>query len=276
MKAYSLNMGLNYVNPDHYDGWEGELFACENDARDMSQLATNQGFQSTILLREEVTRQNVISYLTKASKELESGDILMVSYSGHGGWIKDLNGDEDDFMDETWCLFDAQIVDDELYQLWSRFIAGVRILIVSDSCHSGGVVKYVNGPNLRLERFSNLESSEKRVRAAPLKAIKKTYKKNREFYDSLPARKSPTPSINASVKLLSGCQDWELSYDGDQNGEFTGALLSVWDEGNFEGSYQEFRDEIAYEVVMPQTPGYKTFGSPDILFDMQKPFSIHY
>jgi hypothetical protein len=57
------------------------------------------------------------------------------------GTLPDLNGDEEDFTDETWCLFDGQIVDDELYSLYAKFAKGVRILIFSDSCHSGTVAK---------------------------------------------------------------------------------------------------------------------------------------
>lgn len=31
-KGYSLNIGLNAVDPNHYAGWDGELNACEADA----------------------------------------------------------------------------------------------------------------------------------------------------------------------------------------------------------------------------------------------------
>ena len=38
-KGMSLHVGLNRVNPNHYDGWDGELAACEFDAKDMAKLA---------------------------------------------------------------------------------------------------------------------------------------------------------------------------------------------------------------------------------------------
>jgi hypothetical protein len=44
-------------------------------------------------------------------------------------------------MDETWCLYDGQLLDDELHGAWEKFQAGVRILVFSDSCHSGTVLK---------------------------------------------------------------------------------------------------------------------------------------
>ncbi len=52
--------------------------------------------------------------------------------------MPDRNGEgEEDRSDETWVAFDRQIVDDELYALWGKFAPGVRILVLSDSCHSG-------------------------------------------------------------------------------------------------------------------------------------------
>ena len=72
---------------------------------------------------------------------LVSGDILLLTYSGHGGQIPDVTGEETDKLDETWCLYDGQLIDDEMYLELSRFAAGVRVLVFSDSCHSGTVVR---------------------------------------------------------------------------------------------------------------------------------------
>ncbi len=66
------------------------------------------------------------------------GDIYFLTYSGHGGQVPDTNGEgESDSSDETWLAYDRQIVDDELYELWAKFKPGVRIVVLSDSCHSG-------------------------------------------------------------------------------------------------------------------------------------------
>ena len=59
-------------------------------------------------------------------------------------------------QDETWCIYsDRQLVDDELYSLWAQFAAGVRIFVLSDSCHSGTVLKqmfYKSLPHEQLAR----------------------------------------------------------------------------------------------------------------------------
>ena len=76
-----------------------------------------------------------------------AGDIFWITYSGHGSQVPDQNGDESDGLDETWCLYDCQILDDTLFDLWSRFKEGVRIVIFSDSCHSGTIARAINSLN---------------------------------------------------------------------------------------------------------------------------------
>ena len=46
-KGLSLHIGLNFVDPNHYQGWDGQLAACEFDAKDMSALAKKKGFKTT-------------------------------------------------------------------------------------------------------------------------------------------------------------------------------------------------------------------------------------
>ena len=140
-KGLAIALGLNAVSPSHYAGWSGVLNGCEADAEDMAAVAKSKKFSVTELLTKTATRGRLTAELARAAKELQSGDILLLSYSGHGGQVPDLNGDEPDGEDETWCLYDGQLVDDELYVLLTQFARGVRVLVFSDSCHSGTVVK---------------------------------------------------------------------------------------------------------------------------------------
>src|SRR4051795_7696417 len=140
-KGLSLHIGLNSVDASHYAGWDGQLVACEFDANDMEALAESQDFTTKKLLTKDATADAVRKAIADAGSELEAEDILFVTYSGHGGQVPDSNSDEDDRMDETWVLYDRQLVDDELYTLWADFKPGTRILVLSDSCHSGSVVR---------------------------------------------------------------------------------------------------------------------------------------
>ena len=98
-KATSIHIGLNSVDPRHYAGWSGDLLACEFDAKDMAAIAKAAGMTSTLLLTTEATRANVLKAVRAASSTLKAGDLLFVSYSGHGGQIEDVSGDEEDKKD---------------------------------------------------------------------------------------------------------------------------------------------------------------------------------
>lgn len=140
-KGYALLIGLNYLDASHYGGWDGALKHPENDVKIMEQIAREAGLQTTLLLNKAATRENVIDRIMQFADLLEPDDLLFLYYSGHGGQLPDLSGDEPDRMDETWCLYDGQLVDDEIFALWGTFRQNVRIILISDSCHSGTVGK---------------------------------------------------------------------------------------------------------------------------------------
>src|SRR5882724_11542565 len=142
-KGRSLHIGLNRVDPDAYGGWAGQLAACEADANDMAAIAEGLGYETRKLLTAEATSAAILEELAHAVTDLEDGDMFLLTYSGHGGQVPDTNGDEADRMDETWESFDRQIVDDALYAAFGTFAAGVRIFVLSDSCHSGTVTEIV-------------------------------------------------------------------------------------------------------------------------------------
>jgi hypothetical protein len=280
-KGMSLHIGLNEVDPKHYAGWSGPLQACEADAEDMRDLAKEQGFAgTTVLMTPQATRQAVIDGIVDAAKALAPGDMFFLTYSGHGGQVPDANGDDPDGEDETWCLYDGQLLDDELYVLWSRFREGVRILVLSDSCHSGSVTRLAlaqaaNRAMADLDVLAQYGITEIRGRYMPPAQALRTYRRNRAFYDALGKDIPAEPPIpKASVRLISGCQDSQTSLDGTFNGLFTGVLLKVWKSGGFEGNYRKFHSEIVKRMPPQQTPNHFMVGTPLPSFDVERPFTV--
>lgn len=270
-KGLSIHIGLDTVDPAHYDGWDGKLEVCEADACDMQELANSCGFESLKLLSADATRDAVTGAIKDAMGKLGEGDMLMVSYSGHGGQIKDLNQDEADLLDETWCLYDGMLIDDELYALWRQFPAGVRILVLSDSCHSGTVVKAAKSS---FPPSRDTEPKRGKSRLMPPPYARRTYNKNRKFYNDILKKKTERTEMKADLILLSGCQDNQQSYESPFNGYFTGSLLAVWNEGQFKGNYFKFHKMISNNIPEYQSPNLLYFG-PDVRdFLDKKPFRI--
>ena len=243
----------------------------------MASIAKGKKFQLTKLLTKAATRARVMAQINKAARTLKSGDIFMLSYSGHGGQLPDMNNDEPDAQDETWCLFDGEMVDDELYALWQKFAPGVRILVFSDSCHSGSVTKMAYYRGTVATRGAGVQSKEVKYRFMPPDVALRTYRTNKEFYDKiLKSRilKENQRPVRASVLLISGCQDNQLSSDGDFNGLFTAQLLKVWKNGAFKGDYKKFHKGIIKRMPPDQTPNYFWTGTANPKFESQKPFTI--
>jgi metacaspase-1 len=244
VRGVSLHIGLNRVDPNHYAGWNGSLIACENDARDMATIAQHQGFEATLLLTQQARATNVLDRLRAATEDLGAGDFFLITFAGHGAQVPDLNGDEADQLDETWVLYDRMLVDDELYAACSGFRAGVRVVIIADSCHSGTVLRGMVYQDL--QNIPQLKSAYRDVvpqfRVMPQEALHSTYNLNKTFYEQLQqqTRAANSRDVVGDLILLSACQDNQLAADGAANGLFTGTLKNVWANGSFKGSYKTF------------------------------------
>lgn len=269
-KGISLHVGLNRVDPAHYGGWDGQLAACEFDAADMEAIAKGKGFATQVLLTQQATAETVMLSIKQAAGRLKNGDIFLLTYSGHGGQVPDTNDDEADGVDETWVLYDRMLVDDELYTLWSKFAPGVRIFMLSDSCHSGTVSR-------AMPSYAQLYgAAQVQYRALPDAVARKTYQANKALYDGIQNvhHRGDQANLTATVLLISGCQDNQLSLDGKRNGLFTEKLKKVWNNGKFEGGYRVFRRKIAEIMPSTQTPRYTRVGAANPAFERQKPFSV--
>ncbi len=291
-KALSLHIGLNAVSPAAYGGWSGELAACEFDAKDMAAIAKSQGMRSTVLMTKQGTRANMLAAMRKAAKQLKKGDLFFLTYSGHGGQVPDVTGEETDKQDETWCLYDGQLIDDELYFELSRFAAGVRILVFSDSCHSGTVTR-------ARPRTPADPGAIGRSKMMPPAVALRTYREHQQFYDRLqrdvakvagkaatadpdsvlaqlavsPRLTAIAKKFNPSVILISGCQDNQTSMDGEQNGAFTEQVLNVWNHGQYRGNYAKFHAAVKAGLPASQSPNLFTLGAV-ARFLRQQPFSV--
>ncbi|HMF55447.1 MAG TPA: caspase family protein, partial [Pyrinomonadaceae bacterium] len=263
----SINIGMNQVDRGFY-GDPKILNGCESDAEAMAYIARNAGFQEPILLlSKQATKSAVTNAITQAAGRLNTGDILLLTFSGHGGQKHDDNQDEGiDTNDERWCLFDHDIIDDELFGLWIKFNEGVRILVFSDSCNSGTVAAlFLNPMNPVRDNITKKSARSQNVYPEPaIKALateesNEIFKNHKAEYQEIQRKfpKSIRSRVKASVLLISACQDWETAVDGFKNSVFTAALLKVWDSGNFKGNYIEFHHKIYEELKgTGQNPNY--------------------
>jgi hypothetical protein len=119
----------------------GRCPGADVDAKISMMLADQMGFDTRLLENETATYKNVITALNAMVDGVQAGSTLFLFWSGHGGQIKDISGDEIDGMDECLYPYDNYLVDDELADIFERVPAGVRVFFICDTCHSSTMAR---------------------------------------------------------------------------------------------------------------------------------------
>lgn len=132
---------------------------------------------------------------------------IWISYSGHGSYVRDYSGDEDDGRDECLVPLDYEtagmISDDELNSVLALIRQNVRVIWICDACHSETMLdlkyRYIQGVKHAIE--------------------------------------NQTSKIRCNCLMISGCKDTQTSADtyglidpNEYSGAMTAALLFVLDK----------------------------------------------
>jgi metacaspase-1 len=158
-----------------------------------------------------------------------------------------------------------------LYNLFTKFAKGVRIVVLSDSCHSGSVTREYAHLGVAL-----VDAHPKAAhRFMPQEVARRTFTKNKTLYEPLCTdNRAAKKELQATLRLISGCQDNQTALDGDFNGLFTQRLLQTWNNGLFKGNYNAFHKAILKLMPSYQTPVHSINGKCNLTFDKQIPFQI--
>lgn len=198
----ALLVGLN-----KYPHSINNLKGCLNDVGNWSALLREKfGFSYSTITDEKATKKNVVSALENLVYDAQSGDSLVVQFSGHGTRISTTNAQEEDGFSEALCLYDKYLIDMEIEEILRKLKPNISLTTISDSCFSG---------NLTREIHSNYIKA-RTAQPFPLPIIKTTTRR-RLF-------KLVDDEEQMNHILLSGCAENETSADGCFSGIFEGAF----------------------------------------------------
>ncbi|MFT4813412.1 MAG: hypothetical protein ACI9WR_000715 [Paracoccaceae bacterium] len=146
-----------------YPGTDSDLPLTDQDARRARDALINGAGMNpnnaTTLLNSDATMANFEAALGRIGAVAGPDDTLVIFYSGHGGRLERPDGPDSkdpDGMDETIVLYDQQLTDDRLAQMLEAMNVG-KVLLVMDSCFSGGFSKDVVSVPGRMGLFSSEE-----------------------------------------------------------------------------------------------------------------------
>lgn len=238
MTKRALCFGINYA------GTSSQLAGCVNDANDWAEALEARGFDSIYTtLDAEATKGSMLIQMEDLVKQTGPDDLAVITYSGHGSWRVDRDGDEADRRDEVLCPVDyaksGMLADDDLYRVFTSGHRWARVVFISDSCHSGSVNRLA-GPLGDAETYvqpgvidvhAGGERGISAYRAAkflpPAEWMDEDQFEVARRVELAPARGRP----RASALLLAACTDTQVAYDawfdGRANGAFTYAALQA-------------------------------------------------
>lgn len=224
-----LLIGINYTGTDF------ALNGCINDSNNMrgflvsnkyfsdSEITFMNDLQSGQLYPSKANIMAQFNEMVKFANDNASAQqiLLFIAYSGHGTYVTDKTGDEKDSRDECLCPIDCDksgyIVDDDIKtNLINKLGANVKLVFISDSCHSGSV--------LDLKYEYNLTSALSTVKV-------------NNINDTL-----------CSVILVSGCRDDQTSADAYEPDTVT--KISEYQGAMTASFLSNFKDEINYETLI--------------------------
>jgi Caspase domain len=225
-----------------------ELTGPANDVQAMSELLVKQfGFPKEnlcVLLDGAATLAGFRSAFEHSLiGRVSAGDQVVIYYSGHGSQTDDLNGDEDDQLDETWVLYDSRVggvsdlIDDEVEELLSKLTAKTpAITLALDSCNSASAYRDPGGPTTRARWVPPASSRGSTVTD---KAVVNT----RAFPE---------------LVVLSGAADGTSALERDGHGIFTDAIVTVLGQpGPLVWSQVEKQVRPVVAARSPQKPAFQ-------------------
>jgi hypothetical protein len=159
----ALLIGINYT------GTNNELYGCINDTNSINSLISDKNFKKISILTDNTVkkpnRNNILAEFQNLLINSQSGDVLLLFYSGHGSYILDKNNNEKTGNDQLIVPCDLNgILDDELKNIIQLNLKkDVTLIALFDCCHSGSILdlKYQYMDSLDKNNFTeNINESE--------------------------------------------------------------------------------------------------------------------
>jgi len=257
-------------NPDNNHNWNPRyLLAPHPTETDVVEQAAQ--VDAAVAESQLPSRANLIAAFDHF-QEVQPDDVCVIYYSGHGALepaAPEFAAIEPDGMNETFVCMDSRsqgsrdLLDKEFAWLISKVknrIPEGHLLVITDSCHSGGATKSSESTT----RDRRASATDVPTPFETLLGVADVPESERilTLVDNKASYRSETQHIQLAASRDSETAK-ETSLQGKQHGIFTWNLLRVLDSGGTGLSYRELmrRTEVLVRnMVNNQIPQINTFG----------------
>ena len=236
---YGVFVGLNQYGYIDSSSW---LDGCVPDAMHMYTNATQRGSwtagNSQVLTNALGTRVRIRQAISNYAATAVSGDTFLYFHSSHGG--------NDDWPYSTsvyLCAYDADYSDVLLAQDLAKFATGVKVVVMVDACHSGGLFQS-KAAGTRSLAAAEPGSWDLAARVTELMEADRAAKIARGV-------KGVDKLISASeIGWVTAANYDQYSWDDTDGGAFTTAAIAGWTNGTCDNATYGNQDGYAtfYEL----------------------------
>lgn len=237
-RRLALCIGINdYPAPEH------RLAGCVADAKVWAQSLSRRGFSIQMLLDGQATREAIDQSIRALVNDSRAGDVIIIQYSGHGTFVTDLNGDEEDNNDEALCPVDfasgALYIDDDIAEIFTRLPAGVNLTCFMDCCHSGSNTRFAVGG---VDQRPLGRDARKRF-IPPTEEINRAHALFRQAHRGVSQARDRSGAQGMRDIKFAACQDDEVAWESDGHGEYTLRATRVLDDGS-QLTHEQFNQRV--------------------------------
>ncbi len=255
-QAYALHIGIDVADPTVYKDFR-PLAGCVNDAKAMASITSKRGFFVETLFNKQATRQRIKAQLHQLTLTANAGDLVVVSYAGHGSFVEDKTHSvgADEPIDEVLVTYDGLLIDDEIYNIFSNFKPGVRVVWVADCCHAESNLRAIKLEQQSLGINSN-------SRELPMSVATRVLEDRLEFYQSIQndLNRQIKDTLQAAVIGLYACAAHEQAQESNGRGAFTQRIEMICDAFRSDYSLQALLDAVAKPISATQNPNVELLG----------------
>lgn len=220
----ALCVGIDQYGPPY------DLAGCVNDARNWAAALGRLQFEVTAIHDQSASRSAILDALATLVGTAAPGDVIVFQFAGHGTQVDDLDGEEGDALDESFCPADFSsgrlLIDDDVRAVIAGLKDGVNMTCFIDCCHSGTITRALTpgarpshvppGSRARYIRYSRQLSNLHRDFRAGLGAAGLASGAGRDV-----------AAAEMKEVCFSACQPSEVAYETAGAGQFTTRALAV-------------------------------------------------
>ena len=216
--TYGVFVGLNEYNTSYVpsDNW---LSGCVPDANHIYTNTLKRGAWTTgtvtRLLNSAGTKAAVRQAISNRAAAAVSGDTFLYYHSSHGG-----NNSEPYGKSVYLCTYNDDYQDTELAADLAKFATGVKVIVMVDACHSGGL-------------FQSTKSGARSLVAASgtwdlAGSVTRIMDENRVAALAAGAKDAEARVSSSEIGWITAANYDQYSWDGDTGGLFTDKVIEGW------------------------------------------------